>query len=695
LSKDEIIKLMEASVDSFCTTLERLRADNEYFYGGGIINEPFAKHVAAARTLQEVRRLADVAQNAGDKFNFGSLQALSERMFELGDSEGGFDYLSRAYAAIAEYRPGGDNTEPILKELCQRDKERTLNLVASRSGGADAPRMVGRFFSACGDVASLKRVFEGFLHDCEELFVGLPPEHRYDWLRDYEEDGRIEAKEIVEFACDLLDEPEVDQATRLLRVLTNLAKNRAELVCEMCCRRLTEAGPILRDRLESLLTGLAHVCPAALAPYLKMLLPLLLKPNFKLRMTVVRMIKMVAEYTTIPAALVGNAATAERAYSPVIAYPNRGSLLVEASGEFMEFVRRGALFYFHERLAAVTEVLRVEQIHVLGFIERKLKDKGWSEKEEEERLGHEYRSHSFEDKHVWFISDFHQSVCDILQEFVHLTVENGRFHSSAVEVLWNVVRGADGEWLDDLPNIKPKDIVALNVNDVSAWIGELRAPIPLAVEKLVEEGWTSVFENKLLTQAQDSGSRFVSDTRIRSLLLSPVVSQESKSWPQTEDWSDSVPRYHDDENITLADFRSRILEAGRNDGEGSQKFVSLVAIHRNGQLFNGHRWLLSLHQTWVGAFNLRLQGLGAFLGDECVAEFETWQEGYEDDVYSRDLLSTGVRLRVKNSFLSSILARSNSVLAVRNIEARTHHESFRRSKEEPDVTREVDRIFFV
>ena len=83
------------------------------------------------------------------------------------------------------------------------------------------------------------------------------------------------------------------------------------------------------------------------------------------------------------------------------------------------------------------------------------------------------------------------------------------------------------------------------------------------------------------------------------------------------------------------------------------------------------------------------------LGEEEVVCCEEWQEGYEDDVYSRDLLSTGIRLRIKNSLLHRLLAEAQHALVVQTEEKRTHQDSHWKRKQTPDVRRENICVFIV
>src|SRR3989442_9978838 len=93
-----------------------------------------------------------------------------------------------------------------------------------------------------------------------------------------------------------------------------------------------------------------------------------------------------------------------------------------------------------------------------------------------------------------------------------------------------------------------------------------------------------------------------------------------------------------------------------------------------------------LHLVWMARFGLRFDGgMNMRMGEEEVVCYEEWQEGYEDDVYSRELLSTGIRLRVKHSLLRRLLAEAQRALVVQTEEKRTHQDSHWKRKQTPDV----------
>jgi Cdc6-like AAA superfamily ATPase len=702
-SQEEIKRRLELSVDSFCRTVESLCSENDYFHDRELVCPALLTHMTASKTLDEVKRLAAVVR-AGEHFASAELLcAIGHRLIDLGDQDGGFAALLAAYQRSAEYHPGSPNSLPFLIELCQRDHQRMADFLVERCqsalrsdyGGYDIPRMVARFYAACGDIDNLRKVFSDYLQHCEELFTHLPHETRYSWLYNYHDDGRDESEQVVELVIDLLGEPEIDQARRLLRVLTNLAKVRPELVCRICCHRLPVAEPLLRERLESLLVALASLCAKQLAPCLEQVLPLFALSHFRLRMSLANVVRGVAALADVPASVRSAAEGVERAYSHTIAYPSRRLLINEPTSEFIRFFRRGVLFDLHDRLDAVAEILETTTATILGFIERRLGEEKWDREQEEEQLKEEWRSNSFDDRRVWFIPAFHQRVSEILQEFVHRTIENGRYHKSAVDALWGVLRISDPEFLASLPSTKPSDILALNVNDATVWLDELRAPGALRVEQLPTTGWTTVFEERRISQTHDATPQYEADVRVRAILVAPELSNHPESWPTIGRWMGGIPRFHSEENVTVADAQMRLSEAAQDAPSTTEKYAPITAFHANGQLFHGHRWLVAIHPVWMARFGLKFDGMNMRLGDEEVVCCEEWQEGYEDEVYSRDLLSTGIRLRIKNSLLRRLLAETQHALAVQAEEKRTHQDSHWKRKQTPDAKQESICVFIV
>ena len=545
--RDEIEQKLSESVESYCRTMEQLRAENGHFYEPTVVNSAFEFHVSRSSSISEAHRLKTIAE-ADDSLKSEAVRILAHRLFDFGEYDSGYETLLLAYQRETKYYPGEEEAEPILKELCQRDQGRIADFLVQRCeehlmksyGGFDMPRFIARYFSACGDVVSLQKVFEDYLIHCQELFEHLPQQELYGWLRDYVEGNTIEDEEIVHFLIDLLSEPEIDQAKRLLRVFSALSKSRPKIVCRIYCQRIKEAEPLLRERLAILLDAVSYAAPEAIAPHLELIVPLLLEPHFRLRMTVAEVIKRVSKSVALSESIVEAAKKAERCYSPLIKYTTRRFLLTSASSEFIALLKKGALFSLLDEIRGVSDLLQVKSDIVIAYIEQGLAKQGWKLTEEKDRLKDEWEGQVHRDHIVWFIPTFHTLVSDLLQNFIHEALENGSYRQDIQNAIYNVVRSGDPSFITMLPRQKPTDIQGLNVTNSSDWIKETEQQLPKRVEVLPPDEWMTVYEERYLTQTTDSSSKFRAESKVRSLIISPEYSADEDLWPEPSDWTDII-----------------------------------------------------------------------------------------------------------------------------------------------------------
>lgn len=684
----EVKRLLEESIDSFCHTVEQLRSENSHFYNWGLIGSALQTHATKQPSVENAQRLWKLARDAKDLVGPEALRATSNMLFDVGEFDAGFDALLLAYQHSSSSFPGSNKNQPYLVELCLRDKERLASFLAEQSeenlhsdyGGFDLPRMIARYYSTTGDVDRLRNVFQDYLTHCEELFAHFPKDERYQWLRDFKEGGRDESEEIVEFLVDLIGEPEIDQSERLIRVVVDLAKTRPALVCRVVSRRMQNVDPLLRERLEVLLNALAWLCPSELSHHLETLVPILKEPHFRLRTTLVRIIHRIGETVPISAEIAFAAEEAERAYSPLIAYPTRRFLHTKPSPEFVGFLKHGLLTDLRDRIKYIGDLVRIHPGAILYHIEQSMRKSGWNEAEENERLKSEWEGNVDEKCVVWFVPSFHTRFSELLQIFLHQVVENGRYEEETLSTLKNIVLGGDPEFVATLPEAKPIDIPPLDVTDAAVWNEEIRTHVNLIVETLPVDGWTTIFEERLLSQTTGSHPIFSSTLRVRSLLVTPAFTNRSQEWPPEYSWSDQIHCRYIDENLSLQDARLGLLAAKEIPYDLSGNVLPLVSIHKNGALFHGCNTIAFLHPIWLARFDLEIKGHQITLNDQCIAHLEEWQEGYEDNPYTRDMLSAGTRLVVRNDWLRTLLLVWNRSLIIQRSENRIRRDGLWRSE---------------
>jgi len=108
-------------------------------------------------------------------------------------------------------------------------------------------------------------------------------------------------------------------------------------------------------------------------------------------------------------------------------------------------------------------------------------------------------------------------------------------------------------------------------------------------------------------------------------------------------------------------------------------------------MFVAMRCALSLHPRWLSDLEIRLPEI---LKDGCViARVEQWQQGYEDDAYTRELLSVGIRLVAQNRWLSDTLRTSGMALAMSRTERREYDKDFWDDKSDLVAERHSQQVF--
>jgi len=700
MARTKVEQLLAESLALFSQTVEKLRAENSYFHDSEIIATALEAHSAKATSPESILGVWEAARATGNDVGAKSLNVIAQRLFDFGESDQGFQCLLLAYQRSSEYYYGTHQGQVYLVELCQRDRKKVEAFLAERCeralkvdyGGFDLPRMIARFYSAVDDTESLRAVFDDYLAHCEELFAHLPKDDQYTWLHNYREDGRAEEAQIVEFLIDIIAEPEIEQARRLVRVLAELARVRPELVCRVTCERMAKGEPFLRQRLEVLVESLATTCPAALALNFELVIPLIKEQNFRLRMSLIRSVSAMGAAGQVTAAASAAAEEAKRSYSPLIAYPSRRFIHSEPSPEFVRFLKRAVLFDLHSQIIATCELLRLSPKVLLSYFEQALRASNWSENEETERLKDDWRYYARDNRVVWITPRIHSRVDALLQEFVHQAVENGRYDENTITALENVFRAGDPAFIRTLPSVKPNDVPALYVSDGTLWVEESHPPSGKAIKEIPADGWTTVHEERLQSQTDGHHPVFVSIVRVRSILISPAFATQLDSLPPFERWSDEIPTLHSEERLTLAECQRRLQEEALPIGFAND-LLPLVSAHDNGITFQGFRLLAFLHPTWLKAYDLKFDGKNVVINGVSIARLEEWQEGYEDEPYSRDLLSAGMRLIVRNSWLKTILRERDRALVIRTEEVRRWFKDYWKKEPTAQSSRETNTCF--
>jgi hypothetical protein len=700
LSSGHVTKRLVRSLDKFIETAEKLRSQNDHLYTDRLIREAFASQSAQITNLTGALRLWEFAKTSQDLTEPEALSILSSKLLDGGETDKSYDCLLAAYQRENEYYWGREpRGAKYLQELSARDSDRVHAFFVDRSqgafesdyGGFALPLTIASFFAATRQVEPLRRVFEDYLDHCKDLFAHLPDNQLYAWLREFREEGRDESSEIIDFLIDLLGEAEIDQGDRLLHAIGSLAKEEAALVCKAVCSHLSTAQPLLLDRLENLVDAMSTVCPCDLAIHATSLIPFFSQPHFRRRMIFAEIVERIRSHADIAQEILDAAAQAMRAYSGTIAYPSRRFIAAEPSPEFVEFLDRGALFDFRDRVRGVCELLQIHPAIVLFDIERRLCETGWCVDEENERLKEDWDGQVHRNKVVWIISRFHVRVCELLQDFVHRAVENERYSAETVASVTNVLRIGDPKWIREVAYPKPRDVKMIEVTDAVAWIEEAKSHPELMTERLKKEGWTTLYEVDRFAQSDGWHPECLLDLNVRSLLVPPEIADAPGRWPDVNQWTADFECRSAEENLTLEEASNRLRASTSLTDSNAAEPAPLVVRHFGGHMFVAMRCALSLHPRWLSDLEIRLPEI--LKNGSVVARIEQWQQGYEDEAYTRELLSIGIRLVARNDWLSELLARTGMALAISRMERREYDKDFWDDKSDLIAEQHSQQVF--
>lgn len=675
-TRAEIVELLGASLIAFIPTLELLKASVSHFYDYDLVASALKRLSEGCKISQDAINLADLVKEIKDLVDEDCLKLIANRLFDFGEFNVGFEILLLAYNKSNEYHYGASRSQPILNELCQRDRERVADHLVmlsersflSDSGGFDLPRMLARYFLATEDFSQLRKVFDDYCQHCEELFTHLPGTKLFEWLNS-DLAKKDESTEVVDFVIDIIGEPEIELSHRLMSSLIELARSRPELVGKVLASRMALASPLLRERLEVIWETLSRLCPEEMRKHVSAVLPLLKESNFRTRSVVIRSIRHLSTKIELSASILAELADAERVYSPTIVYPNRRYLEFQPTPEFVHFCRTALFRDTQIQIKGISNLLDIEYGVVMAHIEQKLKEEGWTQEAEIVQLRDEWYGQGRDGKVVWIVPQFQVKVSGILQNLVHFGVEKGRYHPKVVKTLESVVHGGDPEFFLMPSKAKPTDIPVLDVTDVDSWINDMDQDPKLEVLEIPNE-WITVFEKRKLSQTDGSRPLFQIETEVIGILVHSGLIDRIGSLPDSEDWMASVPFMHPAQRFCLLETQNELMIDSKTGVSPSGKLDPLLSYYGNREHFPGFEMQAFLHPLWIQRYNLTFDGLSILQDGRNVGKYESWREGYQDEVYSRDRLSWGVRLLLDPDFVNVLLGEFQYALLLNSRETR-------------------------
>ncbi len=686
VARDELGERCKVSFAECRRILDALNVEEERFYEPTLVEEVVRHHISAARTpeeLAEIRRYLDSVDEWRAPAVFGDL---GKRYAEFGLSEAAVTCFGLAYARATAWQvttAGVEHLTALAEKSPLMAESYVLRKTYESATGARAsyctPCVAAGGLYVLNKDDALNAVFEDFLLHCESMFVQLPDDDSYHWLAESPIDDWDKEQSIVDFCIRQLETSEVDHGNRLVRALVALAIERSRpVVSGLMSHALSSAGRV-RRRLLMILHSLATRNADLLAPHQLELAGLLEQHDYCCREMTLRILASVERATTLEQSVAAAVRRLRTNYSARVFH--RGYRITgQPSAEFGRFLKKNTLFEFSDRIELVEKILEVPRGGCIAAIEQRLVSQGWSMDEERLRIKDDWEGHVHPQGWpvVWITTEFQELATAALWGILDEGHEKWRLSQAQTRSLWLATQTVDPEYVTAALGSRPADVPALYVTDVEAWFRELEESEEFQVTMREGDGgdarWMTLFETRRLSQEGKYSVPYVQEISLRTGLIPRDVYGGVQALEvldiQTERILPSRAMA-----ITAEELREWIADGRGGSPTVRGGWVPPIAVHLNPPSFCGYAAVCSLARFVVRDFELSFDGLHLMRRDEVVAKYEAWQEGYRAETYSRDTLSSGVRLQATRAFVTEICRRYERVLCVRIDEKREHYDS--------------------
>ena len=670
---DEAKERCHASFNDMVETIEKLKQENDYVPDYELFSA-LSDHIDNAASIDELRPIRSFFEEHGRWREATYWEKIGRRYMNLGDTSSGLDCLERAI-----------NEKPMSKALAtliDYDRERAEAFVVSdlterlqgpSYHGFNAPNVVANLCDLLGKDEALEKVFDDFLHHCQDLFSQWPKDRSFDELRDWSDPDRDEDIQIIHLLIDRLGSHAAEFGNRLVCSICMLAENRGEKVFPILVERLTSASGLQLWRLLQVFTRLSHSNRLLFRKHCHSLMHLFGRgDSFFFALVASRAIQRAyTESEPIPNELKQAVEDVSRRYSSIISYRGFGFLRTKPSEAFVELTKRAAQFSFRRQLKAVCQILDLDLEAITGQLERRLLETGTTLDEEKDIAMS--MSNAFVHPQgwpiLWFVSDFHVHISNVLYQTIDEVLLKQRYQPQHLEAVWRVIQPNDPEYSFIEFSPMPEDITPLLVEKKDDWIATDKLEPNVTIEDMFPEEWITTFEFKELSQDSPYHREFVTQTHVRSALVIPGEVDNIASFDR-DCWGEKVGTHHPAENLTWQQFRDALRAGHHLEPDGGEACLPFVSYSERHVGFLGFHTITSLSSKIIRDQNLWLEGFSAFVDEERVAYFEAWQEGYPDEDYNDEPLSFGVRLRVNTKFIKKVCQSMGRAFAPQTIENR-------------------------
>ena len=673
ITLEEAISRCKSSFNEMAVTLEKLERGNDYVPTYELLSV-LPEHIGNTSSAEELSAIKSFYEETPSLWRKSSYwEKIGRKFLEFGNVPNGLMCMEQAFHE--------GPMSKALNTLVEYDRDRAVNFLVNdlteRLHGPsyqcfDAPNIVAHALDVLEDGNAVQKVFDNFSLHCQELFSQWPNDLSFKRLRDWVDVDQDEGTQILQLLIDRLATHEAELGDRLVYTICMVAENRSEKVFPILSERVSVANGLLLWRLLQVYVRLSYTSQPLFRKHCQALIPLLERSDIYMALVASRTIQSAfAEVGLMNNDLQQAVDGVSRRYSSVIAYRGFSILKTSPSAEFVELVKHAAQAPFHRQLTAICQILDLDKESITAQLERDILATGSTLEEEKEKSRSMWRafSHAQGWPIIWFFSDFHVAISNMLFKKVDEILVKGRYQSHHLEAVWRVTQQSDPEYSDSHLVRKPEDIAPLFVHDKDQWMSSDEDVALVIREGTMSEEWVSAFEFRELGQDGTFHREFVTQTDVYSALVMPSAIDNIASF-ETQCWIEPVVTHHPEENLTWKQYREALRHEHHRESDFEGACFPFVSCQRRHAGFLGFRVIASLSSWIIQEQNLKLDGFSVFANGEQVAHFEAWQEGYSNEAYCNEPLSYGVRVRVRRKFVESVCQNTGRQFAIRTVENR-------------------------
>ena len=511
-------------------------------------------------------------------------------------------------------------------------------------------------YDVLDDIENLRGVYQDYLHHCQELFGHLPKRDRYTWLKNYSQDVGDFDQLVVHFLVDELGTVEIDLGNRLIDAYRELCLARPEIALPIFVERLLDVDELPKSRLLTILYMVAYDSPQLLIPYAEKISNLLDAKHFQWKMMTIKLLQFVEHSGSVSETFKERLRSAQHCYSPIINCSTFRLPHNNPSDRFLGFFAKNTMIPNQNQIGSCCELLSTDKNAILANIEHILKREGWTEEDENERLKNEWDGHVHPQGFpgVMILTSFDLRVFNYFNQILDEIVENDRLSTNQLEALWRILQPADPEYKFSNIKPKPKDITPLVVSDKQMWLSELNGKHGKVRREPITQEWVTLFEQRILSQDTTYEVPYRSALMLYSSLIIRDLPFSFEELEKRSFYVLKLQTFGDYECTTLDQARELLTNHRNLIPDYRDSFLPILTLKTNCQLFFGYHELVSLPSYLINQYELTYRDFDLYKDNKCVMKYEVWQEGYQDESYSRDLLSYGTRLMIHRDLLQKI-----------------------------------------